>query len=202
MAPVVPAVLAVQPAAPVAPVPPTPPLPPGVSMQINDDSVTINGQTKRWKELSPAEKQHIRGEIAKAKAELARTHIDRAGIEREVREALRDAQVSRRDAARDIAQARVEMDLALRQIDTNAAVLRKHGVDPEAIKAQIRASLKAVEAIDVEAITRQAMASVNPEAIAASAAAAESSVAKAQAEIDRIEAQLERADEQSEDQDD
>ena len=201
-APVVPALLAVQPVAPLAPTPPAPPTPPAMSLQVDGDTVTINGQTKKWKDLTPAEKQHIRGEIAKAKAELARTKIDRAEIDREVREALRDAQVSRQDAARDIAQAKVEIDRALRQIDANAADLRKHGVDPEAIKAQVRASLKVVEAIDIEAITRQAMASVNPEAIAASAAAAEASVAKAQAELDRVEAQLERADELDEDKDD
>ena len=61
----------------------------------------------------------------------------------------------------------------MREIDAHAADIRRSGQDPEAIKAQVRASLKAVEAIDVEAITRNALASVNPEAIAASVAAAE-----------------------------
>jgi beta-lactamase regulating signal transducer with metallopeptidase domain len=193
-APLVPAVLAVQPAAPVAPTPPVPPSPPSVSMQINDDTVTINGQTKRWKDLTPAEKQHIRGEIAKAKAELARTKIDRVQIEREVREALNEAKIDKDEMRRELTQARLEIDQAMRDIDAHAADIRRSGQDPEAIRAQVRASLKAVEAIDVEAITRNALASVNPEAIAASVAAAEASVAKAQAEIERIEQRLDQDD--------
>jgi hypothetical protein len=80
------------------------------------------------------------------------------------------------------------------EIDANAANIRRSGQDPEAIKAQVRASLKSVEAIDVEAIARKAMASVDPAKIAASVAAAQASVAQAQAEIDRIEVHLDDAD--------
>ena len=201
-APVVPAMLAVQPVAPIAPTPPVPPASPSMSLQVHGDSVTINGQTKRWKDLTSAEKQHIRGEIARARAELARNKIDRAEIEREVRESLKNSRISQQDLRRDMAQARVEMDRAISELDTNAAELRRAGVDPEMIKAQVRASLKAVEAIDVEAITRQALASVNPEQIAASVAAAETAMERAQAEMDRVEAEIERADEQNEDDDD
>ena len=176
--------------APTAPVPPVPPSRHYNGLQVNGDNVFINGKAKRWNQLTPAEKAYVRSEIAKAREELKNTKIDRAEIDRDVREALRDAEVSRRDAARDIAQSKVEMDQALREIDANAGELRKHGVDPEAIKAQVRASMKAVEAIDIDKITRQAMASVDPDKIAASVAAAEASIAKAQAEMDRIESKL------------
>lgn len=186
-APLVPAALALQ---PVAPTPPVPPVPPAVPMQVQGDKVTINGQTKSWDELTSAEKQHIRDELAEARAELARTKIDRAGIEREVRQALSAARIDKEELRRDLAEARVEIDQAMREIDINAAAIRRSGQDPEAIKAQVRASLKAVEAIDVEAITRQALASVDPAAIAASAAAAEAGLAKAQAEIERLERRL------------
>lgn len=186
-APLVPAALAVQ---PVAPTPPVPPVPPAVPMQVQGDKVTINGQTKNWDQLTPAERQHIRDELAKARAELARTKIDRAGIEREVRQALSAARIDKEELRRDLAEARAEIDQAMREIDVNAAAIRRSGQDPEAIKAQVRASLKAVEAIDVEAITRQALASVDPAAIAASAAAAEAGLAKAQAEIERLERRL------------
>ncbi len=203
-APLVPAVMAVQPVPPVAPVAPVPPVPPAhnMSLQVDGDNVTINGQTKRWKDLTPAEKQHIRGEIAKARAEMARHKIDRAEIEREVREALEDAKIDREELRRDLAEARGEIDQAMREIDAHAIQIRRSGQDPEAIKAQVRASLKAVEAIDVEAITRSAMASVNPAAIAASVASAEAAMAAAQAQLERIEIQIETADEQFEDNDD
>ena len=59
----------------------------------------------------------------------------------------------------------------------------------------MRASLKAVEAIDVEAITRQALASVDQGQIEAALRAAEAGLEKAESELDRL-------DEQNEDQDD
>lgn len=193
-APLVPAALAMQPAAPLAPTPPAPPVPPAMPLQMNGGKVTINGQTRNWDDLTPAEKQHIRGELAKARAELARTKIDRADIERQVRHAISSARIDKEELRRDLAEARAEIDEAMREIDANAASIRRSGQSPEAIKAQVRASLKAVEAIDVEAITRQALASVDPAAIAASAAAAEAGLAQAEAEIARLERWLKDRD--------
>lgn len=193
-APLVPAALALQLVAPAPPVPPAPPAPPAEGLQVAGDAVTINGRTKNWSDLTEAERQHIRGELAKARAELSRTKIDRADIERQVREALSTAKVDKEELHRDLAEARVEIEQAMREIDANAAQLRRSGQDPEAIKAQVRASLKAVEAIDIEAITRQAMASVDPARIAASVAAAEAGLAQAHAEIERLERRLDSRD--------
>ncbi len=194
-APLVPAALAVQPLAPVAPLAPVPPVPPAPrhsDLNIDGDSITINGQTKRWDQLTPAERQRVRREIAQAREELARTRIHRAEIDREVREAMAEVKVDHEEMRRDLAAARVEMEQAMREIDVHAADIRRSGQNPEAIKAQVRASLRAVEAINVEAITRQALASVNPAAIAASTAAAEASIARAQEEMDRLEEKLEQ----------
>ena len=196
-----PAVAPLAPVAPTAPVAPLAPLAPTSNMNIDGENVTINGQTKRWQDLTPAEREQIRREIAKARAELKNTHIDRAEIEREVRQAMSEVQVNKQELARDLAEARVDIAEAMREIDANAASIRRAGQDPEQIKAQVRASLKAVEAIDIEAITRQALASVNPEAIAASMAAAEASIAQAEAEMERLESRLEQIDEQNQDDD-
>ena len=184
------AVAPVAPTAPVAPLAPLPPTPPATSFNIDGDQITIGGKAKRWNELTPAEKEQVRRELAEARAEITRTRIDRAEIEREIRESMADMRIDHQEMARDLAEARIEIDRAIREIDVNAAEIRRSGQDPEAIKAQVRASLKAVEAIDVEAITRQAMAAVNPAAIAASVAAAEASIAQAQAQIDRLERKL------------
>lgn len=201
-APIAP-VAPIAPTAPIAPVAPIPPVPHSYhgDLQINGDLVTINGKTKRWSELTPAEKVKIRSEISKARDSIRNAKIDRAEIDREVREALKNAQLSRRDLAQQMAEARREMDRAAREIDSKAADLRRHGVDPEAIKAQIRASLKAVEAIDVEAINRQALASVDPDKIAASVAAAESAMERAQAEMDRVEDRLNDVDDDHDEDD-
>ena len=197
-APVVPAVQPVDATVPVPVVPPAPPIAPAApsyaagSLHIDrDDRITINGKTKRWRDLTPAERAEVRRSIAQAKEELARTKIDREEIQREVREAMNDARIDQEEMRRDLAEARAEIDQAMREVDTHADDIRRSGQNPEQIKAQIRASLRSVENINVEAITRQAMASIDPEAIAASVAKAEESIAKAQAEIERLEIQYE-----------
>lgn len=182
------------PTAPQAPTAPVAPVAPVVPMQIDGENITINGQTKRWQDLTPAEREQVRRDIAKARAELANTKIDRAEIDREVREAMAELQQNRQEVARDLAEARIDVVEAMREIDANAAEIRRAGQDPEQIKAQVRASLKAVEAIDIEAITRQALASVDPQVIAASVAAAEASIARAEAEMERLERRLDQID--------
>lgn len=188
---------AAQPSAPVlpaaaqAPVAPVAPVAPATPLQIEKDGVImINGQSKQWKDLTPAEKAEVRRSIAEAKAELARTRINPEEIQREIREAMEEAKIDHEELRREMAEARVEMDEAMREIDAHSSELRRAGQDPEQIKASVRASLRSVENIDVEAITRQALAAVDHKAIAASMAAAEASIAKAQAEIERLEQQF------------
>ncbi|QIK96422.1 hypothetical protein G7076_08190 [Sphingomonas sp. HDW15A] len=194
IAPVAPAAVQSAPQAPMAPEAPVAPVAPVAPMQVNGENITINGQTKRWQDLTPAEREQVRRDIAKARAELANTKIDRAEIDREVREAMAEVQKNKQEMARDLAEARIDVTQAMREIDANAAEIRRAGQDPEKIKAQVRASLKAVEAIDIEAITRKALASVDPQVIAASLAAAEASIAQAEAEIERLESRLEQMD--------
>lgn len=180
------------PVAAVAPVATVVPVHAATAIRFDDaGTIQINGNTKRWKDLTPAEKAEVRRSIAHAKEEIARTRIDREQIRREVREAMSHASVNKEELRRDLAEARAEIERAMREIDGHVVDIRRSGRDPNEIKATIRASLKAVEAIDVDAITRQALASVDHEAIEASVAAAEASVARAQDEIDRIEEQFE-----------
>jgi chromosome segregation ATPase len=176
-------------AATVAPVAPVVPV---KSLHIDRDSkIHINGQEKRWDELTTAEKDEVRRSIAHAKAELARTRIDREEIQRDIREAMEDLQVDQEDLKRDLAEARQEIARAMREVDANAVHIRRSGQDPEQIKATIRASMKGIEGIDVDAIRRQALASIDHRQIEASIAQAEASIARAQDEIEQLEIQFE-----------
>ena len=179
----------VAPVAALAQVEPVAPVAPAHRLDFEDDgTIHINGQTKHWNELTREEKADVRRSIAKAKAELARTRVNSAEIEREVREAMANVKIDQEELRRDLARARADVERSVREIDRNAVNIRRSGVDPEQIKVQVRASLKSIEAIDVEAITRQAIASVDHHAIAAaSVAAAEASIEKAQADLERIE---------------
>ena len=159
-------------------------------VNITDDKVTINGQKKRWQDLTPAEKAEVRRSIAQAREEISK--INHEEIQREVREAMNEARINQDELRRELASARAEVDEAMREIDANAADIRRSGQDPEQIKAIVRSSLKAVEAIDVQAITRSAMASVDPAVINAALAAAEAGLEKAEAELERIQEMNER----------
>jgi beta-lactamase regulating signal transducer with metallopeptidase domain len=186
-APVAP-IAAVQVVAAVQPVPAVAPAAPvhHQSLSIEDDNVIINGERKKWKDMTPAEKAEVRRSIAQAKEELSK--INHGEIQRQVREAMEGARMNREQALRETANARREVAMAMREIDAHKAELRRAGQDPEKIKATVRASLKAVEAIDIDAITRQAMESVNPAQIEAALAAAKSGMEKAESELNRLEA--------------
>lgn len=180
------------PAAPLAPVAPAVPPAGGKALHVDrDGKIHINGREKRWDELTPAEKAEIRRSIAHAKQELARTRINREEIQRDIREAMEDLRVDQEDMKRDLAEARQEIARAMREVDDNAVHIRRSGQDPEQIKASIRASMKSIENIDVDAIRRQAMASVDHRQIERSIAEAEASIARAQDEIERLEVQFE-----------
>ena len=213
VAPFVPAVAAapVAPIAAIAPIAPVAPVAPiAAAFATTDDdfhnkelrferdgTIFINGKSKRWRELTSEEKAKCRQAVAHAKRELARarSQVDHEQIRRDVREALEDARVDQEELRRDLAEARQEIEQAVREIDRNADHIRRSGQDPERIKASIRESMKSVEAIDVDKIRRQALASVDQRAIEASVAAAQESIARSQEEIERIEDQFEDDDE-------
>jgi hypothetical protein len=79
----------------------------------------------------------------------------------------------------------------MREIDRNADSLRRAGHSPEQIKATVQASLSRVRMVDVDAITRRAMESIDERQIEASVEAADRAIDAANAEIERAEA-LER----------
>jgi bla regulator protein BlaR1 len=54
------------------------------NLTINGDFVTIDGVTKRFEDLTPAEKARVRAEVAKARASLQNVHIDSDRIARAV----------------------------------------------------------------------------------------------------------------------
>ena len=179
------AVQAVQAAPAVAPVAPVQAAPPIKPLIINEDGiVNINGHEKKWKDLTSAEKAEVRRSIADARRELQRSNSE--DIRREVQEAMNEARMNQDEFRREMAEARADVADAMREIDAHSAELRRAGQDPEQIKATVRASLKSVEAIDVEKITRDAMKNVDPAVIEAAMRSAEAGLRQAEAQLDRL----------------
>jgi hypothetical protein len=129
----------------------------------------------------------VRAAVAKARAGLAKAHLDRDHALRDASEAVRSIDTQRLE--RDVARAKANADRALRGLDENATDLRRHGIDLEQLKAQVRDSMRSVDSIDNAAIQR-AMAAVDRQKIDASLAGAEQAMRRAQAELDRIDARL------------
>jgi beta-lactamase regulating signal transducer with metallopeptidase domain len=175
-------------AAPVAPVAAVAAVEASRPLNIEDGTIMMDGKRRKFSELTPAEKAEVRRSIAEARQSLSRVQIDRAQIERDVREAIRGAQLDKAELRRDLARSRAEVARAMAEIDRNSTEIRRGGQDPEQIKATVRAAMRSVEAIDVERITREALASLDEKQIAAGIAAAEQGVRSAEAELDRIEA--------------
>lgn len=169
-------------AAPLPPLPPLAPLPPTPR-----GKVTIDGRQIDWNQLSPAEKARVRSSLDEARRGLAATHIDRAAMRAELQKAMAEMKRNQSQMRRDLEEARLEVAEAMREIEANADDIRRAGQDPEKMKALVRASLKSVEHINVEAITRNAMAGIDPALIERSIAAAQAGIARAQAEIDAAE---------------
>lgn len=192
IAPVAAAAAVAQPAQPAKPAEPAEPVKFAALNVKRDGKLIVDGQEKDWRDLTPKEKAEIRRSIAHARQELARTRIDREEIQRDIREAMAEARIDQAELRRDLAEARAEIDRAVREVDANAVHIRRSGQDPESIKATIRASLKSVEAIDVEEITRNAMKGIDHAAIEASVAAAEASIARAEAEVERLQQRYEQ----------
>ena len=130
----------------------------------------------------------IRRSMAQAREELARTRIDRGEIERELREAMAEARIDREELQRDLAGARADIAEAMREIDAHSAEIRRAGQNPEQLKRTIRTSMKAIERVDVDRITRDALASIDPRQIEAAIAAAEAAMRASEAEMSKIEA--------------
>lgn len=171
------------PQAPEAPKAPT--LVSGVSM--SDDGkgkVWMKGEEMELSQMTPQQRAELRRELAEARVELAK---NRGEAQRDLAKARAElANVDQADIRRDVEDARREVAEAMREIDANAADIRKAGMDPEALKATVRASLASVEAIDVNKITREALASVDEKTIEVSLKAAEKSIAAMEAELDRL----------------
>ena len=170
----------------VAPTPPQRPRVPDLG-NITNDTIQLHGRTMRWDQLSPQERNEVRAEVDKARAELERdrSHLDRdmAGARAEM------AKFSNGDFQREMANARVEMANAIRELDANAADIRRAGQDPEALKAQVRASLSEIEHMDIAKITREAMESANPEKIKAELDQAKASLTAVKARLDQLDRQ-------------
>jgi hypothetical protein len=188
--PVVPAAAAAvaQPVAPARPVSPsTGPRFNSGDMTINEDRVIIDGQSKRWEDLTPEERARVRAAVAKARESLANTHIDQAKILESVRNIPDRKRME--EIQREVQRAQANAAQAAQNINVNSADLRRWGINPEQLQANIRTALQSVQTIDMSSL-----ATIDRDKIAADVSGAQQSMEKAKAELARIQARLDAED--------
>ncbi len=156
-------------------------------LTINDDIVTIDGKTKRWEDLTPAEKTKVAAAVAEARASLANARLDEAKMMSDlakIPDKLRLEQMQR-----DLAGTQTKVAESMRKIDEEAAKARAEGRTPDALEAAIREKLQSAQAIDLSEATR-AFANIDRDKIAADVAGAGQAMEKAKAELARIQARI------------
>jgi bla regulator protein blaR1 len=154
---------------------------------INDDRVTIDGVTKRWEDLAPAEKERVRSAVAKARASLAKTHIDEARLMAELAAMPDRARLA--ELQGELARSHANIDQAVRRMQAEEARARASGRDPDQLEQAIRATLQSVQAVDLGAASR-ALAGVDRDKIGADVAGAQASMEAAKAELARLQARM------------
>lgn len=156
-------------------------------MTINEEFVRIDGKSKRWEELTPAEFARVRAAVAKARASLANTHIDQAKLMRDIANIPDQARIQQ--IQQNLAATRSRLSESVSRIDAEAAAARAAGREPDRLEAAVRERLAAARDMDVEAAAR-ALASIDRQKISAQVAGAQQSVEKAKAELARIQARI------------
>jgi hypothetical protein len=157
------------------------------NLSIEGDFITIDGQRKRWEDLTPAEKARVRAAVAKARTAIANVHIDRERIMRSVSSIPSKVQIEK--IQRDVAQAQANVAESMSKLEGQRDELRKYGIDPALIEAQVQQAMTSVRGVDMQAIQRS-LAAADPAKIAQSLDSAQRGVEAARVELDRLQARM------------
>ena len=158
--PAVPAIVAMQ-VAVAAPTSPEPVASPTRQSEFDmkTDRIIIDGVTKRWEDLTPAERSRIRADIAKARQEMQRGMAD---FSKDMARASQEmARFRNGEFKRDMDRARADMQRALREVDAQSAVLKTQGIDHERMKGDLIKAMDELSRMDIGKVVSDAMSAVD-----------------------------------------
>ena len=92
---------------------------------------------------------------------------------------------------REVQRAQANAAQAAEKVNINSADLRRWGIDPQQLQANIRTALQSVQTIDLSALQ-----TIDRDKITADVSGAQQSMEKAKAELARIQARLDAEDRQ------
>lgn len=148
-------------------------------MTIDQDFVVIDGQKKRWEDLTPAEFARVKTAVAKARTSLANTYLNQAQLMRDLANLPDKAQVEQ--LQRQLSDAQARASEALRRI----AQERAAGRDPDGLEAAISERLAPLRNVDL-----RGLAMIDRQKLAADVGNAAQGMERAKAELARIQARI------------
>jgi hypothetical protein len=160
---------------------------PAEDMAISNDYVRIDGQKKRWEDLTPAEFARVREAVAKARSALANTHIDEDKLRSEIAKVPDKARIEQIE--RQLAESREALARSRERMSRAIAEARASGREPDNLELAIQERLAAVENINFDATSR-ALTAIDSQKIAADVGHAQQSIERAKAELARIQARI------------
>jgi beta-lactamase regulating signal transducer with metallopeptidase domain len=156
-------------------------------ISISGDLITIDGRTKRWEDLTPAERSRVKAAVATARSALEQTHFDAAKMRESLAAIPGPEQIG--EIQRKLARSQASIAESVRKLDEDAARTRAAGRQPDELQSAIRNLLNSVQTVDLQNASR-AVANIDREKIAADVANAPKSIDDAKAELARIQARI------------
>jgi len=156
-------------------------------ISISGDLITIDGRTKRWEDLTSAERARVRAAVATARSALDQTHFDVAKVRESLAAIPSPEQIG--EIQRKLARSQASLAESVRKLDEDAAKARAAGRQPDELQNAIRNLLNSVQTVDLQNASR-AVANIDREKIAAEVAQAPESIEKAKAELARMQAKI------------
>jgi hypothetical protein len=156
-------------------------------MSINRDFVTIDGKRKRWEDLTPAEYARVKAAVAKARTELANTHIDEAKLQRDLANVPDKARIAQIQG--QLAATRAKLAESARSMDAKIAAARAAGRQPDDLELAISEKLRSLQNVDLSEAMRS-LSNIDSKKIAQQVAGAQQSIERAKMELDQIQARI------------
>ncbi|WP_265563903.1 M56 family metallopeptidase [Sphingomicrobium arenosum] len=186
VAPVAVGGLGIAPPAPVAPIAPVAPVAvssAAAAAHPHAYGISINGD-KNYSEMTAQERAEFDEAIEEIREAIVEVRQEREEVRIEMRQEMAEVEIDMQEMRRDLAEAIRDLDEGIADIDAEADEFRRHGQDPEVMKAGLRAAKASIQAMDIEAIVEASMSSVDPEVVTNALKGAEAGLQSALAEME------------------
>jgi hypothetical protein len=129
----------------------------------------------------------VKAAVAKARTELANTHIDEAKLQRDLANVPDKARIAQIQG--QLAATRAKLAESARGMDAKIAAARAAGRQPDDLELAISEKLRSLQNVDLSEAMRS-LSNIDSKKIAQQVAGAQQSIERAKMELDQIQARI------------